>query len=163
MKKQSAGIMLYKLTKKGPQVLLVHPGGPFWARKDAGAWSIPKGEFEAGEEPLSAAQRECQEELGQSLPDGELIDLGTVKLSSGKQIFAWALKGELDPKSVKSNTFELEWPPKSGKTETFPEVDKAAWFSLEAARIKLNKGQVPFIDTLADTLGTSLQSQITLF
>ena len=162
MKKQSAGIVLYSLSKSKPQVLLVHPGGPFWTKKDAGAWSIPKGEFETPEKPLDAAKREFAEELGIILPDGELIELGNVKLSSGKVVYAWALQHEIDPKHIKSNTFKLEWPPQSGNMQTYPEVGKAAWFSLEEALVKITKGQVPLIQTLADQLSSSLQSQTSL-
>lgn len=163
MKKQSAGIVLYCVTKNSKKVLLVHPGGPFWAKKDAGAWSIPKGEFDESEEPLVAAKREFSEELGLPLPDGELRTLGGVKLSSGKVVHAWALEGELDPTMIKSNTFKLEWPVKSGVIETFPEVDKAAWFTLDEAIVKINKGQIPLLQTLADQLDDSVQSQTTLF
>lgn len=163
MKKQSAGIVLYSVTKNKPSVLLVHPGGPFFAKKDAGAWSIPKGEFNDPEVPLDAAKREFSEELGLPLPKGELTSLGSVKLSSGKTVYAWALQGEIDPAQMKSNTFKLEWPMKSGTIREFPEVDKAAWFSLDAAMIKINKGQVPLIQTLADQLGSLLQSQTSLF
>lgn len=163
MKKQSAGIVLYSVTKNSPKVLLVHPGGPFFAKKDTGAWSIPKGEFNDPEEPLEAAKREFSEELGLPLPKGDLITLGSAKLSSGKVVYAWALAGEIDLEQMKSNTFKLEWPIKSGTIQEFPEVDKAAWFSLDEAMIKINKGQVPLIQTLADQLGSSLQSQISLF
>jgi predicted NUDIX family NTP pyrophosphohydrolase len=163
MKKQSAGIVLYTVTKNSPKVLLVHPGGPFFAKKDAGAWSIPKGEFADPEAPLAAAKREFTEELGVPLPAGELVPLGSVKLSSGKVVYAWSLQGELDVSQVKSNTFKLEWPIKSGDIQEFPEVDKAAWFSLDEAKAKLNKGQVPLIQVLADQLGSSLQSQTSLF
>lgn len=163
MKKQSAGIVLYMVTKNSPKVLLVHPGGPFWAKKDNGAWSIPKGEFDENEEPLLAAKREFSEELGLSLPDGTLTELGSVKLSSGKVVYAWSLAGEIDPKLIKSNTFSMEWPPKSGVEQDFPEVDKAAWFTFDEAMIKINKGQVPLLQALADQLGSSLQSQTSLF
>jgi predicted NUDIX family NTP pyrophosphohydrolase len=163
MKKQSAGIVLYRLSKQGPQVLLVHPGGPFWAKKDLGAWSIPKGEFEEDEAPLSAAIREFHEETGFMLPSGEPLPLGTAKLSSGKVVYAWALSGDATASNMKSNTFSMEWPPKSGVTQEFPEVDKAAWYTLEEAKAKLNKGQVPFIEALAEHLGASLAAQTSLF
>ena len=163
MKKQSAGIVLYMVTNNSPKVLLVHPGGPFFAKKDAGAWSIPKGEFNEPEEPLTAAKREFSEELGVPLPKGDLITLGSAKLSSGKVVYAWALQGEIDVANMKSNTFKLEWPIKSGTIQEFPEVDRAAWFSLDEAQVKINKGQIPLIQALADQLGTLLQSQTSLF
>lgn len=163
MKKQSAGIVLYVVSQNNPKVLLVHPGGPFFAKKDAGAWSIPKGEFNDPEEPIEAAKREFSEELGSPLPKGELIALGSVKLSSGKVVYAWGLEGELNVTQIKSNTFKLEWPVKSGDIQVFPEVDKAAWFSLDEAKLKINKGQVPLIEALADHLGSTLQSQTSLF
>lgn len=163
MKKQSAGILLFRQSKRGPQVLLVHPGGPFWAKKDVGAWSIPKGEFEGDEEPLTAARREFQEETGFLLPEGEPIALGTAKLSSGKVIYAWALLGDANAASIRSNTFSMEWPPKSGVEQDFLEVDKAAWYLLDEAKVKINKGQVPFIETLADYLGSTLTTQTSLF
>lgn len=163
MKKQSAGILLYRMAKQGPQVLLVHPGGPFWAKKDLGAWSIPKGEFEEGETPLTAARREFHEETSFTLPPREPLSLGTAKLSSGKLIHAWALMGDANATSMKSNMFSMEWPPKSGVEQEFPEVDKAAWYTLDEARAKINKGQVPFIETLAEHLGASLAAQTSLF
>jgi predicted NUDIX family NTP pyrophosphohydrolase len=163
MKKQSAGIVLYCVSKNSPKVLLVHPGGPFFAKKDVGAWSIPKGEFDDPEKPLEAAKREFSEELGAPLPKGELTSLGSSRLSSGKTVYAWALQGEIDATHITSNTFKLEWPVKSGTIQEFPEVDKAAWFSLDEAMVKINKGQVPLIQTLADQLGSSLQSQTSLF
>jgi predicted NUDIX family NTP pyrophosphohydrolase len=136
------------MTDGAPEVLLVHPGGPFWARKDAGAWSIPKGEHGDDEDPREAARREFEEETGTALAPGELADLGTVKLKSGKLVAAFAVEGDLDPERIRSNTFELEWPPRSGRTQTFPEVDRAGWFDLEAAREKLNPAQTPFLDRL---------------
>jgi predicted NUDIX family NTP pyrophosphohydrolase len=136
------------MTDGAPEVLLVHPGGPFWARKDAGAWSIPKGEHGDDEDPREAARREFEEETGTALAPGELADLGTVTLKSGKLVAAFAVEGDLDPEGIRSNTFELEWPPRSGRTQTFPEVDRAGWFDLEAAREKLNPAQTPFLDRL---------------
>ncbi len=130
-------------------MLLVHPGGPFWARRDAGVWSIPKGEYEADEEPLTAARREFAEELGTEPPAGQTLDLGEVRQKSGKYVRAWALEGDLDATATTSNTFTLEWPPRSGRTQEFPEVDRARWFSLPDAREKLNPGQVPLLDRLA--------------
>jgi predicted NUDIX family NTP pyrophosphohydrolase len=154
MKKQSAGLLLYRKNKV-LEVLLVHPGGPFWAKKDLAAWSIPKGEFLDDEEPQVAARREFYEELGVAAPEGELIDLGSAKQSSGKVVYAWALEADLDTKHVKSNLFEMEWPPKSGQTQEFPEVDRAEWFALPMATKKLVKGQLPLLQNLAEQLGAS--------
>ncbi len=131
--KKSAGILLYRVKNGIPEVMLVHPGGPFWKNKDAGAWSIPKGEFSAEEDPLEAALRELQEETGIPVK-GECIPLTPVKQKSGKLVLAWAMKGDLDVTMINSNTFELEWPPKSGKKQMVPEVDKAEWFTLPEAR-----------------------------
>jgi len=140
--KQSAGILL----RRGDEVLLVHPGGPFWAKKDAGAWSIPKGEYEEGDDPRECALREFEEELGSALPaDTELVELGSVKQKSGKVITAFAAEGDLDPETITSNTFEMEWPPRSGRMQAFPEVDRAGWFSIEEAREKLNPAQAEFL------------------
>jgi predicted NUDIX family NTP pyrophosphohydrolase len=128
------------------EVLLVHPGGPFWASKDAGAWSIPKGEHEEGDDPRACARREFEEELGTPLPaDAELTELGTVKLKSGKQVTAFAVEGDLDAAAITSNTFTMEWPPRSGKMREFPEVDRAGWFGLEEAREKLNPAQAELL------------------
>jgi predicted NUDIX family NTP pyrophosphohydrolase len=129
-------------------VLLVHPGGPFWARRDAGAWSVPKGEHGDDEDPLACALRELEEETGAALPPGALADLGTVRQKGGKLVRAWAAEGDLDPETIRSNTFELEWPPRSGRRQTFPEVDRAGWFGLEEAREKLNPAQGPLLDRL---------------
>jgi predicted NUDIX family NTP pyrophosphohydrolase len=152
--KLSAGILLFR-RMVDIEVLLVHPGGPFWARKDDGAWSIPKGEYQPAEEPLAAAQREFAEELGGPPPPGPLVELGSVKLSSGKIVTAWALEGDFDAASATSNTFELVWPPKSGQVQSYPEVDRAEWFSIAAARRKLNQGQVPFVDRLQAELDSA--------
>ena len=142
MAKQSAGILLHR----DGEVLLVHPGGPFWAKKDAGAWSIPKGEYGEGDDPRAAALREFEEELGSALPAGtELVELGTVKQKSGKRITAFAAEGDLDAETISSNTFEMEWPPRSGRMQAFPEVDRAGWFSIEEAREKLNPAQAEFL------------------
>jgi predicted NUDIX family NTP pyrophosphohydrolase len=145
--KRSAGILLFRNSIDGLQVLLIHPGGPFWAKKDAGAWSIPKGEYADGEDPLTAARREFAEETGIAV-DGEFVALGELKQPGGKLVIAWALKGDLDAAAIRSNTFQLEWPPKSGKMREFPEVDAAAWLSIDAARSKLLKGQLEFLDRL---------------
>jgi predicted NUDIX family NTP pyrophosphohydrolase len=150
--KASAGILLYRTTGGGLEVLLVHPGGPFWARKDDGAWSIPKGEHDEGEDPQACARREFEEETGTALPPGALAELGTARLKSGKRVAAWAAEGDLDPDTIRSNTFELEWPPRSGRVQAFPEVDRAGWFAVDAAREKLNPAQVTFLDRLVALL-----------
>lgn len=146
MIKQSAGILLYRQTDNLLQVFLVHPGGPFFKNKDAGAWSIPKGEFLDGEEPLAAAQREFEEETGQAV-DGDFIELKPVYLKSGKKVYAWAVEGDIDHEVIESNLFEIEWPPKSGKRQSFPEVDRAAWFSIDEAKEKINVAQAGLIDS----------------
>ena len=141
--KASAGILLYR---KAPslEVLLVHPGGPFWAKRDEGAWTIPKGELGTVEEPLACARREFFEETGVS-PDGEAIDLGIVRQAGGKKVYGYAVQGDCDPDKIVSNTFEMEWPPRSGKTRAFPEVDRAAWFSPRIACRKINPAQAGFV------------------
>ncbi len=153
MAKRSAGILLYRVAGGAPEVLLVHPGGPYWARKDAGAWSIPKGEHEDGEDPQSCALREFEEETGVELPPGELAELGSVKQKSGKVVTAWAAEGDLDAGAVTSNTFTMEWPPRSGTTAEFPEIDRAGWFEIETAREKLVPAQTEFLDRLLERLG----------
>ena len=145
----SAGLLLYRTREGTREVLLAHPGGPFWANRDDGAWSIPKGEVDEGEDPYAAARREFAEELGAMPPDGDPIPLGEVRLKSRKTVVAWALEGDFDPSQLVSMTFETEWPPRSGRRQTFPEVDRAAWFDLETARVKVNAGQVPLLDALA--------------
>ena len=147
--KRSAGIVLFRESAGGVEVLLGHMGGPFWARKDAGAWSIPKGECEPDEDALSAARREFQEELGLPVPDGELVELGEVKQSGGKVVTAWALAADLDPALVVPGTFEMEWPPRSGTLKEFPEIDRAEWFDLVTAAEKIVGGQRPLLDRLA--------------
>ncbi len=143
--KQSAGIVLWRRSPNGQvEILLVHPGGPFWANKDQHAWSIPKGEYEAGDNPEETAVREFTEELGHPVPSGKLSDLGEIR-SSSKNIRAYALEGDLDETMVNSNTFTLEWPPRSGQLATFPEVDKAEWVPLGQAALKLHKGQGPLV------------------
>lgn len=146
--KRSAGILLFRRREPEVEVLLVHPGGPFWSKKDDGAWFVPKGELEAGEEPLSAALREFREELGAEPPSGEPLSLGSVKNKSGKLISAWALEGDFDLGAFKSNTFSLEWPPRSGQMREFPEVDRAALFPLSAAALKLHPAEIPLLDRL---------------
>jgi predicted NUDIX family NTP pyrophosphohydrolase len=148
MASHSAGILLHRTRDGVAQVLLVHPGGPYWARKDEGAWSIPKGEYEEGEDPRLCALREFEEELGVAPPAAELRELGSVRLRSGKQVSAWAARGDLDTEAIRSNTFTLEWPPRSGKQQEFPEVDRAGWFGLDEARRKLNPAQAAFLDRL---------------
>jgi predicted NUDIX family NTP pyrophosphohydrolase len=144
--RRSAGILLHRTRDGAREVLLVHPGGPYWARKDAGAWSIPKGEYEDGDDPRECARREFEEELGTPLPaDAELAELGTVKLKSGKQVTAYAVEGDLDADAVTSNTFTMEWPPRSGRMREFPEVDRAGWFGLEEARERLNPAQAELL------------------
>jgi predicted NUDIX family NTP pyrophosphohydrolase len=146
----SAGILLYRRRPDGPEVLLGHMGGPFWARKDHGAWSIPKGEHDADEDPLAVAHREFEEELGSPVPAAHLVPLGAVRVTSAKVLTVWAAEGDLDATATRSNTFELEWPPRSGRLQEFPEIDRAAWFGLPEARSKLLKGQLPFLDRLRD-------------
>jgi len=150
---RSAGILLHRRREERLEVLLVHPGGPAWARRDAGAWSIPKGEYEPGEDPLAAARREFQEELGSPPPDGEAQELGEVRQKSGKRVLAWALEGDLDTSVNHSNTFELEWPPRSGRVMEVPEVDRAEWFEVEEARRRINLAQAELIDRLMARLG----------
>jgi len=149
MPKKSAGLLLFRETSGVLEVLLVHPGGPYWAGKDAGAWSIPKGEFEKDEAPLNAARREFEEETGMSVT-GDFVALQPVQTPSGKEIHAWALRADLDPARLRSNTFSLEWPPKSGQLRDFPEVDRAQWFTLEEARSKILKGQAPLLEQLRE-------------
>jgi len=150
--KLSAGLLVYKYHGDELQVLLVHPGGPFWVNKDSGAWSIPKGEYLENEDPLSVAYREFREETGQSAPKSEPTELGTIKQPSGKRITAWAVEGEVDVSNLKSNLFELEWPPKSKIMQKFPEVDKAEWFSLRTAQQKILSGQIGFLENLETLL-----------
>jgi predicted NUDIX family NTP pyrophosphohydrolase len=146
MAKHSAGILLYRFQEGAIEVFLVHPGGPFWAKKDVGAWSIPKGEFIFEEEdPLEAAKREFEEETGFKVK-GSTIPLDSVKQRSGKIVHVWAIEGDCDPAKIKSNTFQMEWPPRSGKQQEFPEVDRAEWFDINTAKTKLLKGQVTFLE-----------------
>ncbi|QEC65795.1 NUDIX domain-containing protein [Panacibacter ginsenosidivorans] len=151
MAKRSAGILLYRFHANEPEVLLVHPGGPFWQKKDLGAWSIPKGEFEEEEDPLDAAKREMEEETGIKV-SGAFIELTPAKQKSGKTIYAWSLLKDADVGEIKSNSFEMEWPPKSGKKKEFPEIDKAGWFAMAEAKEKIIEGQVPFIIELEQKL-----------
>jgi predicted NUDIX family NTP pyrophosphohydrolase len=148
MSKLAAGLLLFRRKPAGLEVLLVHPGGPFWARRDLGVWSLPKGEVAPGEDPLSAARREFREETGLE-PSGTLFPLGQVKQPSGKVVRAWALEGDFDPNALKSNTFVMEWPKGSGQMREFPEVDRAAWFDLAEARLYILAAQAPLLDVLA--------------
>jgi predicted NUDIX family NTP pyrophosphohydrolase len=155
--KLSAGLLLYRRGNQNGEialeVLLAHMGGPFWARKDNGAWSIPKGEYEPGEDPFAAAKREFEEELGSAAPSVEYHGLGSVRQPGGKLVSAWAAEADFDAAGAVSNTFELEWPPGSGQTRSFPEVDRASWFTVEVARVKLVRGQQPLVERLLHIVG----------
>ena len=148
MPRESAGLLLHRVRGGGLEVLLVHPGGPFWQKRDDGAWSIPKGELGENENGIDVAKREFQEELGVMPPDGEAKALGSVRQAGGKVVEAWALEGDLDVTRIQSNVFEIEWPPRSGKKQKFPEVDRAGWFPLDVARRKLVGAQATFVDRL---------------
>jgi predicted NUDIX family NTP pyrophosphohydrolase len=152
MAKISAGILLYRRRSGALEVFLVHPGGPFWAKKDDGAWSIPKGEVEGDEALLDAARREFREETGFDV-DGRFAPLSPVRQPGGKIVHAWAVAGDADPLALRSNRFPLEWPPRSGRMQEFPEIDRAAWFDLAAARLKLTRGQLPLLDALERVAG----------
>ena len=152
MPARSAGILLFRRRPHGPEVLLVHPGGPFWSRRDEGAWSIPKGEYADGEDAMDAARREFEEETGTAPPPGALVELGEIRQRSGKRVVAWAAEGDLDPAAVVSNTFTLEWPPRSGQMQEFPEVDRAGWFPVEEARRRLVPAQAELVDRLLERL-----------
>jgi predicted NUDIX family NTP pyrophosphohydrolase len=156
MPKQSAGLLMYRRRDGVIEMFLVHPGGPFWAKKDQGAWSIPKGEFSGEEDALKAARREFEEETG-FLPAGHFIPLTPIKQPSGKIIHAWAFEGDLDATAIRSTAFTMEWPPQSGKQQEFPEVDRAAWFTIEAAKEKIIQGQMGFIDELERIIETDPQ------
>jgi predicted NUDIX family NTP pyrophosphohydrolase len=151
MAKRSAGLLLYRRGDRGLEVLLVHPGGPFWRAKDLGAWSLAKGEIDPGEEPAACALREFEEETGTRL-EGEPAPLGEVRQAGGKTVIGFALEGDLDAGAIRSITFELEWPPRSGRRQSYPEVDRAAWFTLNEAREKLNAAQAAFLDRLVALL-----------
>lgn len=159
MAKQSAGILLYKPTELGFEVLLVHPGGPFWAKKEDGVWSIPKGEFADGEDALHAAKREFQEEVGKPAPDSNYIELGSVKQSGDKVVHAWAVESDFDASNITSNLISIDWPPRSNKKMEIPEVDRAAWFPLSIAPVKLIRGQIPLVEALAQHLGQAIPIQ----
>jgi predicted NUDIX family NTP pyrophosphohydrolase len=151
MPKESAGLLMFRRRAGGPEVLLVHPGGPFWAKKDQGAWSIPKGEYEPGEDPLVAARREFAEETG-IVPEGEFVALSPLRQAGGKTVRAFALEGDCDPQAIRSNSFLMEWPPRSGRQQEFPEVDRAGWFPLEEAKQKLLAAQAALVEELARVL-----------
>lgn len=153
MAKQSAGLLVYRRRGGVVEVLIAHMGGPFHASKDAGHWSIPKGEYEEGEDPKEVARREFGEELSKEAPHGEWLGLGSVRYKNGKTVSVWAVEGDLDTADIKSNTFEMEWPPRSGKIQSFPEIDRASWFRLEEAAQKLIPEQAEFIQRLAKKLG----------
>ncbi|MFI8169552.1 NUDIX domain-containing protein [Streptomyces sp. NPDC086081] len=148
--KRSAGLLLFRPSGSGPEVLLGHMGGPFFARRDAGAWTVPKGEYEPGESAWDAARREFREELGLPPPDGEAIDLGEVRQANGKIVTAWAVAADLDPATIVPGTFRMEWPPRSGQLREFPELDRVAWFGLERAREVIVTAQAAFLDRLAE-------------
>lgn len=152
MPKTSAGVLLFRRGRRGLEVLLAHPGGPLWARKDDGAWTIPKGELDGGEDPEAAARREFREETGGEIP-GALVSLGAVKQPGGKVLHAWAAEGEFEPAALRSNAFAMEWPPRSGRRREFPEIDRVEWFELGAARRKILKGQAELLDRLAASFG----------
>lgn len=158
-RKLSAGLLLYRRGKRddeiGLEVLLGHMGGPFWARKDDGAWSIPKGEYGPGQDPFAAAKREFREEMGSAPPQAEYHELGDIRQSGGKLVTIWAAEADFDAAAAVSNTFDLEWPRWSGRIQSFPEIDKAGWFTAEVAMVKLVKGQRPFIDRLREMFGTT--------
>jgi len=151
MPKHSAGLLFFRRAESGCQVLLAHPGGPFWARKDKGAWSIPKGELAEDEDPLQGALREFAEETGHHVT-GEFIALDPLRQPGGKLVYAWAVEGDFDPAQLRSNTFSMEWPPRSGRQASFPEIDRAAWFGLDEARSRILLGQVGFLDAIAARL-----------
>lgn len=148
MAKQSAGILLYRKISSELQIFLVHPGGPFFKNKDEGAWSIPKGEYENDEDPLDAAKREFEEETGKTIT-GDFIALSPIKQKGGKTVQAWAVEGDINPETIQSNTFEIEWPPRSGKKQTFPEVDRGGWFDIATAKTKINPAQAILLDELS--------------
>jgi len=150
MPKKSAGLLLYHDSGSGIEVLLAHPGGPFWRNKDEGSWTIPKGEFDDDEDPFAAARREFHEELGSAAPGGDYLELKPIKQKNGKMVYAWAIAGEFDPATLRSNTFSCEWPPKSTRMQEFPEVDRAEWFPAEVARKKILAAQAALVDQLIE-------------
>jgi predicted NUDIX family NTP pyrophosphohydrolase len=162
MARASAGILLYRTSSGALEVLLVHPGGPFWARRDIGAWSIPKGEHADGEDPRDCALREFAEETGTALATDVLVELGSIRQRAGKVVTAWAAEGDLDPATVRSNTFTIQWPPRSGRMAEFPEVDRAQWFAVEQAREKLIPAQAELVDRLVERLRVDPAAQTRL-
>jgi predicted NUDIX family NTP pyrophosphohydrolase len=151
--RRSAGLLLYRWTSAGGiEILLAHPGGPLWAKRDAGVWTVPKGEFHEGEEAWAVARREFEEETGHPVPDGAPTELGEIRQKGGKVVEAWALEGDLDPATARSNTFPFEWPPRSGRWITIPEIDRVEWFAPDEARQRIKDTQIPFIDRLLDAL-----------
>ncbi len=156
VQKTSAGILMYRKVNDGTEVFLMHPGGPFFSNRDAGVWSIPKGEIGEGEDPLAAAQREFEEETG-CRPEGPFLPLTPIKQKGGKIVLSWAAEGDCDADAIKSNTFSLEWPPKSGRVREFPEVDRAAWFAIGAAKTKINPAQAVLLDELISKTGYSVE------
>jgi predicted NUDIX family NTP pyrophosphohydrolase len=151
--RRSAGLLLYRrFADRAVEVLLAHPGGPLWAKRDAGVWTVPKGEFHEGEEAWAVARREFEEETGHRAPDGDPIELGEIRQKGGKLVEAWALEGDLDPSTARSNTFPFEWPPRSGRWITIPEIDRVGWFAPDEARQRIKDTQIPFIDRLLDVL-----------
>jgi predicted NUDIX family NTP pyrophosphohydrolase len=150
--RRSAGLLLYRRSGAGIEVLLAHPGGPIWAKRDAGVWTVPKGEFHDGEEAWAVARREFEEETGQPAPDGDPIELGEIRQKGGKLVEAWALEGDLDPASAHSNRFPMEWPPRSGRWITIPEIDRVEWFAPDEARRRIKDTQIPFIDRLLEVV-----------
>lgn len=159
MKKKSAGLLVYRQNGANVEVLLVHPGGPFWAKRNLGAWSIPKGEYSDDENAMTTAKREFEEELGHPSPAGDFVDLGTIVQTNKKQVRAWAVEGELDTNNIQSNSFEMEWPPKSGRQQKFPEVDRAEWVPLQQAAAKMHTGQGAFVERLAKLLKIAYRPQ----
>ncbi len=153
MAKLSAGLLVYRVKEKNVEVFLVHPGGPFWVKKDDGAWSVPKGEYTAQEDPLEAAKREFKEETGFDPPAGKMMELKPIKQPSGKIVSVWAVEDDFEATKIKSNLFSMEWPPKSGRQQEFPEVDRAGWFSLDEAKGKILKGQAGFLEQLQKNFG----------
>jgi len=148
----SAGVLLWRRRDGKLQVLLAHNGGPYWTKKDLGHWTIVKGEIEPGEEAEAVARREFAEETGHDLPDGPLVALGEIRQKSGKRVVGWGIEGDLDPATAQSNTFDLEWPPRSGRIQAFPEIDRVEWFEMDEARKRLKAAQAPFLDRLLDAL-----------
>lgn len=159
MAKRSAGLIVYRRREDGVEVFLVHPGGPFWTKKDEGSWSIPKGEYEEGEESLDVARREFFEETGFEV-NGDFLEVGDVKQAGGKVVTAWAVKGDFDPALLRSNEFEMEWPPRSGRVQKFPEVDRGGWFSVDVARGKILKSQTPLLEMLWAVLDSAGAAEI---